>query len=47
MDMGWSALLGIAKELVRSPKFKIAAVGLQLAYFGSRYASDKRKKQTG
>ncbi|WP_405383001.1 hypothetical protein [Maribacter sp. LLG6340-A2] len=42
--MGLSPLFGVAKLLVRSRKLKIAAVGLQLAYLGYKYVSDKKKK---
>ncbi|MEH6760492.1 MAG: hypothetical protein V7687_04915 [Maribacter arcticus] len=43
--MGLSPLFGIAKILVRSRKLKMAAVGLQLAYLGYSYNSDKRKNK--
>lgn len=43
--MGLSPLFGIAKVLVRSRKLKIAAVGLQLAYLGYKYISDRRKNK--
>ncbi|WP_166638607.1 hypothetical protein QSV08_01935 [Maribacter sp. BPC-D8] len=43
--MGLSPLFGVAKMLVRSRKLKMAAVGLQLAYLGYTYISDKRKNK--
>ncbi len=43
--MGLSPLFGVAKLLVRSRKLKMAAVGLQLAYLGYTYISDKRKNK--
>ena len=43
--MGLSPLFGIAKILVRRRKLKMAAVGLQLAYLGYTYVSDKRKNK--
>lgn len=43
--MGLSPLFGAAKLLVRSRKLKMAAVGLQLAYLGYQYISDKRKEK--
>ena len=43
--MGLSPLFGVAKLLVKSRKLKIAAVGLQLAYLGYKYVTDKKKKK--
>lgn len=41
--MRLSPLFGVAKMLVRSRKLKMAAVGLQLAYLGYTYYSEKKK----
>lgn len=43
--MGLSPLFGIAKMLVKNRKLKMAAVGLQLAYLGYTYVSEKRKNK--
>lgn len=43
--MGLSPLFGVAKLLVKSRKLKIAAVGLQLAYLGYKYVTDKKKNK--
>ncbi|QLG46552.1 hypothetical protein [Costertonia aggregata] len=37
-------ILGLASTLVRGRKFKMMAVGLQLAYMGYRYFKDKKRK---
>ena len=37
-------VLGLASTLVRGRKFKMIAVGLQLAYMGFRYIKDKKRK---
>ncbi|CAN0597772.1 unnamed protein product [Ectocarpus sp. 12 AP-2014] len=42
--MGLSPLFGVAKMLVRSRKLKMA-VGLQLAYLGYTYYSEKKKNK--
>ena len=41
--MRLSPLFGVAKMLVKSRKLKMAAVGLQLAYLGYTYYSEKKK----
>lgn len=38
------SVLGFASTLVRGRKFKMMAVGLQLAYMGYRYYKDRKQK---
>ena len=39
-------VLGLASTIVRGRKFKMMAVGLQLAYMGYTYYKDRSKKGT-